>query len=723
MNLTFNIPVFIVLLLALAATGISVYIYRHTVPPVSPGKRYLLISLRSLALICILLALFEPLLTLTSTDIQKPAIAVLVDNSLSMSYTDRTGSRETIVRKILNSDQFRDLASAASLNILKFSHSTAPLVPESLVIDGGITDISSALQSAQKISPAQLQGIILISDGNYNAGMNPLYDAERSRIPVFTVGVGDTIEQKDISVSKLVTNSIGYVETTIPVDAVIKASGVAAAVVSVSLLEEGKKIDEKNLEIASPEGTITELPVQFSYTPKSDGTKKLSVAVSRVAGELTEQNNIRSSLVKILKSRMKIVVVAGAPSADVSAVMQSFRGDKNIEATLFTQSLNGELRTLTPNTTVEQALTTADCLVLAGFPTSQSSSSTMQAIVSAVRSRSLSTLFLASRTLDMQRVRQLESLFPFAVASERIDEQSVLPVVPQQHKYHSLVQPDPQRFPAFAWEKLPPVFTSLQTFIVKPEAQTLLSIKIQGVNLPTPLLVSRNVAGTKSLALLGYGIFRWKLLASSTEETKSVFDVWFSSVIRWLATREQDKQLRVEPVKEFFAQGEPIEFTGQVYNENFQPIDNADIRLVIRSLSGEQLGETALQTIGSGRYEGTAASLLEGDYTYSAAALINSDTLAAVRGRFSIGEQSIEFAETKMNKPLLRQIAQKSGGSYVDAAQFNGLVDEILSRDDMKPQDRILTSEFELWNLPAFLSIIILLFGVEWFVRKRSGML
>jgi hypothetical protein len=76
-----------------------------------------------------------------------------------------------------------------------------------------------------------------------------------------------------------------------------------------------------------------------------------------------------------------------------------------------------------------------------------------------------------------------------------------------------------------------------------------------------------------------------------------------------------------------------------------------------------------------------------------------------------------------MNKPLLKQIAASSGGNYADAVSFSALTDEILARKEMSLQEQTHTSEYQLWNLPWFLAVIILLFGIEWFVRKQSGML
>jgi len=716
MNLSFQTPVYLVLLFVVVSFAVSYYLYRYTVPQVTRTKRLILSALRGTALTFVLLAICEPIIQIFSSRIQKPVIAVLADNSLSMLQTDAFGNKEQIISALVKSDALKEFSSSADVKLFSFSHSLLPLVPESLKVNGGTTNISSALQTSLK-NIDNLKGIILLSDGNYTEGSNPLYDAEKSRIPIFTVGIGDTNEQKDISVSKLIANSIGYVDAAIPVDATIKVSGIPAQSVSVSLLEDGKKISEQKISVSSPTGT-TEVPVQFSYTPTTDGVKKLSVSVSSVSGELTAKNNSRSALVKVLKNKMNIVVIAGSLSADVSAVMQTLNQDKNITAPLFYQVPGGEFKSQKENNSLQSSLAVADCIILVGFPTAMTSQNSMNSISQSILSRSLPILFIASRTLDLQKIRTMQTMFPFTVSSERIDEQSVLPNVFPKTKFHQLLQNETP-----SWDKLPPIYYSLQTFSPKPEAQNLLGVKIQNVPLNDPLFIMRNIGSTKSAAVLGYGIYRWKLLASSTSETKLFFDGWFSSLVRWLATGEQDKFVRVEPSKEFYSQGEQAGFSAQVYNQSYQPIDNADVRLSVHSKQNNLRYETILSSIGSGRYEGAIESLPEGEFSYSAAALNDGDTLGTSGGRITVGEQSIEFAETKMNKPLMKQMANLSGGEYSDAPSFNSLLQNILLRGEMKPQRIEQSSEFELWNLPSFLTIIVLLFGIEWLIRKQSGML
>lgn len=719
MNLFVQVPVALLLILTVCGYTAAYFMYRFTVPQVSASKRAVLILLRGTAIALILLALCEPLLQFVSREDRKPVIALMADNSLSMSQKDGAGDRAQILTSLLKGTAVGRLSEKTELKLFSFSSAVEPLSAESLAVNGGATNISSALQSPLR-SIDDLRGIILISDGNYNAGSNPLYDAEKSRIPVFTVGIGDTNDQKDIAVAKLLTNSVGYVDASIPVEASIRASGVSPRSVTVTLREDGTKIDEQRIAVTAQNGR-SDLPVKFLYTPGTDGMKKLTVSVEGVDGEITAKNNSRSSLIKVLKNKMLITVIAGTVGPDVAAVMQTLNADKNIDADLFYQIPSGEFKPQKDGVELRTTMAKCDAVILIGFPTAQTTAASLQYVAQAVEQRSLPLLFIAGRMLDLQKVRTLERFLPFTVSSERMDEQTVLPFVQERHRYHQLIQQE-----GAAWEKLPPVYYSLTTFTAKPEAQNLLSVKIQNVPLTNPLFIVRSIGGSKSAAVLCYGLHRWKVLAGSSDDTKQHFDIWFSSLIRWLSVREQDKFLRVEPAKEFYSQGEQIDFTAQVYNESYQPMDNAEVFVSVRphaKQSGGERIEALLSSSGTGLYEGNIAGLSEGEFTYTASATVNGDTVGTAAGRISVGEQSVEFAETKMNKPLMQQLASSSGGEYVDASEFSLLTERILARPEMSLQEQTHTEEFQLWNLPSFLAVIVLLLGVEWFVRKQSGML
>ncbi|MBU1920683.1 hypothetical protein KKG66_07545 [bacterium] len=81
------------ILLAIAAIAFAFFVYRYTLPPVSGIRRTLLWILRGLALLLILLMVFEPVLSYLFDRTEEPSVALLVDRSASMAIQDAAGDR------------------------------------------------------------------------------------------------------------------------------------------------------------------------------------------------------------------------------------------------------------------------------------------------------------------------------------------------------------------------------------------------------------------------------------------------------------------------------------------------------------------------------------------------------------------------------------------------------------------------------------------------------
>jgi hypothetical protein len=160
-----------------------------------------------------------------------------------------------------------------------------------------------------------------------------------------------------------------------------------------------------------------------------------------------------------------------------------------------------------------------------------------------------------------------------------------------------------------------------------------------------------------------------------------------------------------------------------VYNASAEPVNSAQVIVITRQ--GERTIETELKPLGNGRYEGSVDGLTTGDYTFTAVAHADGLQLGEDKGRFSVGNLNLEFQDTRMNPQILRQIADAAGGEYFTAgnAGVPGLAASILSQSSFAPRTVVRTNDVELWNWRYTLAMIVLLVSVEWFVRKRSGML
>ena len=206
--------------------------------------------------------------------------------------------------------------------------------------------------------------------------------------------------------------------------------------------------------------------MHFVFTPATEGIKKYTVDVTALEGEVTKKNNAKSVFVKILKKKMRVAVIAGAPSADISAVVQGLHADPNIESFVAVQQPDG----LFAGQQLSQfaGLMSAECIVLVGFPTEATSPLATQLVSNTIAARGLPLLFIASRTLDIHSLRELGTILPFTTVSDRIDEQTVFPSIPPQQQYNVLIQSSENS--SFDWNKLPPIYSSLGTFKAKPEA-------------------------------------------------------------------------------------------------------------------------------------------------------------------------------------------------------------------------------------------------------------
>jgi hypothetical protein len=177
----------------------------------------------------------------------------------------------------------------------------------------------------------------------------------------------------------------------------------------------------------------------------------------------------------------------------------------------------------------------------------------------------------------------------------------------------------------------------------------------------------------------------------------------------------------VQSSKHIYTTQNAIEFTAQVYNDNYQPLDDANIELRVQN--GSETSSIVLNALGSGQYQGEFESLREGDYKFIATVMANGVTIGSDQGTFSVGGQNAEFLETRMNKPLLQQIAAQTGGQYYDNNNFGSLKHDITMMPNFKPRDVSKSAEIEIWNSRWMLALVIFIFALEWFLRKRNGML
>ena len=715
LHFSLSIRVIFLLLAGMCCIAMTMTVYHVTVPPVSSVKRIVLISLRSIGLFFLSLLIGEPLLSIITHSIDQPIVAVFVDNSQSMAIKDKAGRRDETLRSILRSSVWQQIGKDGKVDYSLFNgkvRNLSTISEDSLTLNGEATDIAEALKSIKRTSASSnLQAVVLITDGNSTVGMNPLYEAEELGVPVFTIGVGDTSEQKDILIRKVLTNEITYVGTKVPVHVMVHSAGFGGEHVQVSLRRSATILDEKSLVL---EPCTRDYLVPLTFIPEKEGTQKYEAEISQLPGELASQNNRMSFFTKVLKSKLHVTLIAGSPSQDVACIQDILTNDKNIEVKTFIERENGRFY---EGELTAQGLADIDCLVLVGFPTSRSSSQSSQVVLDAEKP----LLTLLSRTMNFDKLQTLDPILPFSAGSVDGNELQVFANIPERQRNNPILKIGNAANSLDVWSKLPPVFQPKGIFRAKVESEILATVRFQSVLLNDPFIIIRNVNRKKSVSVLGYGLWRWSMLSSSGSGTEKVLEGFLGNTIRWLTTQEDARRIVVQPSKHIFTTQDAVEFTAQVYDDSFQPLDDAQIE--VRVQRGNEMSPLVLNPLNSGQYQGVYDRLSEGEYKFAATVKINSTLIGEDQGTFSVGGFNAEYLETRMNMPLLQQIAAQTGGQYYESNEISSLLHDVTSLPNFKPRDVSKSAEIEIWNSRWMLALVIFVFALEWFLRKRNGML
>lgn len=708
----------ILILFIIIVIGLSILFYRYTLPPLPPTRRLALSILRSLSVSLLVLIVFEPVLRFINREEKKPTVAILIDDSQSMSIKDNGRNRAETVKEFLEKDIIAQKLSQARVIYYKFSSNIFSLSEnssDSISFSGETTDLSTVFgELKDQLQKENIQAVILLTDGNYNTGKNPIYNAEVTAIPFYSIGIGDTSEQKDVLVQKVVTNNLAYAETRFPVDIIIKSVGYENENLEVQLSEGSTIIDQTKITLRE---RIQEYPVQLHIEPHEEGVRKYTINVSELPGELTDKNNLRSFFIKVLRSKLQILLFAGAPSPDVSAIRQVLIEDKHLTIKTFIEKRANEFY---GGNYTRSETDSADCFVFLGFPSLTTSGSTITQLREVIDQNKKPILFINGKTTDYTKLQYFESILPFGWSNVSATEVFVFPFINERQKLHPLITLE-GTMSADDWQQLPPIYKMQTMFKAKAEAEVLASVKIQNISLGEPLIAFRNISRQKSFAITGHGMWRWRLLTQGSSRAERILSLLITNAIRWLTIKEDEKNVRVTPVKDVFTTTEAAAFTAQVYDEQLKPIDNAEV--VVELQRGKDKFQMTLNAIGNGRYEGSMDGLSEGDYTFTANASSDGKIYGEDKGRFSIGQINIEFLETKMNKPFLEQLAYRTGGKYYNVGEAVDVARDLEKEVNFASKEVVRSQDIELWNWKYLGGVIVLLLGIEWFLRKRSGML
>ncbi len=693
--------------------------YRRTNPPISRRLRRFLFALRAAVLCLIALLLFEPMLTFTSTLTEKPTVALLVDHSQSMSLTDSQGSRQEQLGALLASSALDSLAQDSRLKIFAFADDLTDFdlaSVDSLALTGQGTDIGFALEQLEKkFEPEGLSALILLSDGANNLGKDPLRVAKRMKVPIFVVGIGSPEGERDICLSGVLFPSVAYTGDRLPLEVTIQSWGYAGVRTTVILSEKGEKSAQQYLTLTE-EGK--EQRVEFELPVEKPGLHHYQVSIPVGDGELSPENNRQRFKVKVLDSRIRVLLMAGGPSPDFAFLKRTLEREKNVEVhPLVIKKANQFYQGEFPASVKD--LRRFKLLILLDLPGSVIRGRPARLLSEFVRQGGGLLVIGGEDAFRGYTKSPLANVLPVTLrsgASFRSGEFQLEVSAPGERHPVTLLSEDPMENQRM-WEELPPLAGVNRLEGVSRKATTLTHCK-GPIGVSLPLVVVSSYGKGRVMVAPFCGFWRWDLVMWGIGKTNRASDKFWQNTVAWLTVPRDLSPVQVSTNKKVYRSGEKVNLQVQLYDPLASPLSEANV-IVTLSQQGMKQRQVQLKDCGDGMYRSQLSKLVPGTYQVKVIAWKGERKVGQSRGEFTVDQYSLEFQETQANYELLKRIAYHSGGRFCRAEGFSRLLGEL----DLKKQRRSQTRSVRLYSYPWILALILGLIGTEWTVRRRRRLL
>jgi hypothetical protein len=194
--------------------------------------------------------------------------------------------------------------------------------------------IAMALDDA---SDRVLGGIILVTDGRSTVGIDPLDAVRRAaeasggqpRAPVISIPIGSPEPPADIAVTDVLAAPEVALDDTVSIVATVQSSGLARRSVKVELVDNDAVAATVDLVLRDGRQQAV-----FPWHATKEGTSLLTIRVAPEPEEGTAENNALEFPVEVTSRKAKILVVDAAPRWDLRFLDASVRRDTGFEPTI-----------------------------------------------------------------------------------------------------------------------------------------------------------------------------------------------------------------------------------------------------------------------------------------------------------------------------------------------------------------------------------------------------
>jgi len=270
---------------------------------------------------------------------------------------------------------------------------------------------------------------------------------------------------------------------------------------------------------------------------------------------------------------------------------------------------------------------------------------------------------------------------------------------------------------------MPPFLTLNQVGEVKPGASQL-AIASGAGGTKAPALIAQRFGKGRTAALTVGDMWRWSMRRNDDSsqsmgqaERDDPAQAW-RQLSHWLVN---DVPRRVEvSVEKGDDPSQPVTLVVNARDEEYLPLDNASVELVISPVEGEPLVLKAeMDDSEAGKYVAAYWSREPGGYSVVAnVKAADGAEVGTAEAGWTSDAGATEFRDLQINRKLLQQIADQTGGELISENQLERFAADLPDRDVPVTETWI----YPIWHRPWVMFLAMLCLCCEWGLRRWKGL-
>ncbi len=717
------LPIGAVVLLGIALAVLTIVVYRRAGARLSAAQNATLTIFRLLGVALVVALLLQPSrLEEIPPPVTDRVTLVAIDDSKSMAQRDvPQGTRTDAARAVLSDVELikpDGTAADAKTHLYRFGEDATLLKNTTeLAATGASTRIHHSISTilAELGAHESARALFLLSDGHDFELTNPAktgFAARQRGVPIYAVPLGKQGKVRDVSVRITSYQPYCYVKQKARISGAVRQIGCELEVLNVELLRGDQIVQTQRLR-ASEE---PEIAVHFDVTEPAVGQYEYELRVTPLSSEVDAENNRALTYLNVIDQQIQVLFLEGAPYWDTTFLQRSLLRNDKMNVDSIVQYAEGKARLIRKKAGEAELKIPAtagdwrryDVIVLGRSVDKLLGADAVRQLEDYVRNHGGTVVFSRGRAFAAGMKSELEPVIWGAQPTKHVrlevsrEGQALAP-------FRAITGPG-------TGEQVPELIAGYAVEEKQPLTATLAATQNPGGGDPTPGMVHRRFGDGQVLSVGVDGLWRWAFNAK-VEGANTLFDRFWDQMILWLMAGRDflpTQQFSLRASSANIPLGEKIYFRAVLRDAA------AHVREIPLSIEhdGREAGRTTLTPPDAQTQDKlTAEHLPAKPGKYTATARFPDGT--AQSARFIVFDENLEQTEVATDIGFLRKLAESSGGRLLQPAE---LVTFLAELKDEKSDSAPATKLTSAWDRAWAFWLIGLLFGADWYLRRRWGL-